>query len=157
VGITYLVGDATHVEGPGPHVIAHLCNDSGGWGKGFVLTITRRWGQPEAAYRKWAKSGEDFGLGMVQLVTVADNLTVANLVAQHGYRSASNPIAVRYDAVDICLSKLAVRLANGSTVQVPRIGCGLAGGQWEKIEPLIETRLVDSGFDVRVYDFPVGA
>lgn len=55
------------------------------------------------------------------------------------------------------LSKLADRLALGTTVQMLRIGCGLAGGQWEKVEPLIESRLVDGGYDVRVYDFPVGA
>jgi hypothetical protein len=40
---------------------------------------------------------------------------------------------------------------------MPRIGCGLAGKQWEKIEPLTESRLVEGGYDVRVYDFPVGA
>ena len=157
MGISYLVGDATLVEGPGPHVIAHICNDSGGWGKGFVLAISSRWRQPEAAYRKWAKSGEDFGLGMVQLVSVAEDLAVANMVAQHGYRSASNPVAVRYDALDSCLFKLADRLAVGTTVQMPPIGCGLAGGKWEEIEPLVECRLVDCGFDVRVYDFPAGA
>lgn len=157
MGISYLVGDATLVEGPGPHVIAHICNDTGGWGKGFVRAVSRRWRQPEAAYRKWARSGEDFGLGSVQLVPVAVDLAVANMVAQHGYRSSSNPVAVRYDALDICLSKLADRLAVGTTVQMPRIGCGLAGGKWEKIEPLIEGRLVDGGFHVRVYDFPAGA
>lgn len=152
-----MTGDATQVEGPGPHVIAHVCNDSGGWGKGFVLAISRRWRQPEAAYRRWAKSGEGFSLGMVQLVNVADDLLVANMVAQHGYRSASNPVALRYDALDTCLCKLADKLAAGTTVQMPRIGCGLAGGQWEKIEPLIKSRIVDVGFDVLVYDFAAGA
>jgi O-acetyl-ADP-ribose deacetylase (regulator of RNase III) len=67
---TYLIGDATAPSGRGPGVIAHVCNDSGGWGKGFVLAINRRWAEPEAAYRSWARSGQEFGLGMVQLVTV---------------------------------------------------------------------------------------
>ncbi|MEV6001124.1 Appr-1-p processing protein, partial [Streptomyces griseomycini] len=27
----------------GVKVIAHVCNDIGGWGKGFVLAVSRRW------------------------------------------------------------------------------------------------------------------
>ena len=80
MAITYLIGDATAPDTRGPAVIAHVCNDSGGWGKGFVLAISRRWPEPEAAYRRWARSGEKFGLGMVQLVTVKDHLSVANMV-----------------------------------------------------------------------------
>jgi O-acetyl-ADP-ribose deacetylase (regulator of RNase III) len=152
VAIKYVVGDATEVEGAGPHAIAHVCSDSGGWGKGFVLAISRRWPDPETAYRKWVRSGDGFSLGMVQLVHVGKDLSVANMVAQHGYVSAANPVAVRYDALDDCLRKLAGRLESGTTVQMPRIGCGLAGGRWEKVEPILEERLISTGFEVRVYD-----
>ena len=154
MAITYLVGDATAPHGPGPGVIAHVCNDSGGWGKGFVLAISRRWPGPEAAYRRWARSGEKFGLGMVQLVTVADRLSVANMVAQHGYVSPANPVAIRYDALAQCLSTLAGRIEAGTSIHMPRIGCGLAGGSWDQIEPLLQEHLTGAGFDVRVYDLP---
>lgn len=36
---------------------------------------------------------------------------------------------------------------------MPRIGCGLAGGQWEEIEPLIVSQLIEKGVAVTVYDF----
>jgi hypothetical protein len=39
-------------------------------------------------------------------------------------------------------------------VHMPRIGCGLAGGQWEEIEPIIETTLGAKGVAVTVYDLP---
>ena len=154
MAITCVVGDATAPHGPGPGVIAHVCNDSGGWGKGFVLAISRRWPEPEAAYRRWARSGEKFGLGMVQLVTVEDRLSVANMVAQHGYVSPANPVAIRYDALARCLSALAGRIGAGTVIHMPRIGCGLAGGIWDQIEPLLEEHLAGAGFDVRVYDLP---
>ena len=154
MAITYVVGDATAPHGPGPGVIAHVCNDSGGWGKGFVLAISRRWPEPEAAYRRWARTGEKFGLGMVQLVTVEDHLSVANMVAQHGYVSPAHPVAIRYDALARCLSTLAGRIEAGTAVHMPRIGCGLAGGSWGQIEPLLEEHLAGAGFDVRVYDLP---
>jgi O-acetyl-ADP-ribose deacetylase (regulator of RNase III) len=154
MAITYLIGDATAPDSQGAGVIAHVCNDSGGWGKGFVLAISRRWQEPEAAYRRWARSGQKFGLGMVQLVKVEDRLCVANMVAQHGYVSPANPVAIRYDALAQCLSKLAGLIEEGTIIHTPRIGCGLAGGDWDQIEPLLEEHLAMAGFDVRVYDLP---
>ncbi|EPJ40147.1 hypothetical protein STAFG_2811 [Streptomyces afghaniensis 772] len=35
---------------------------------------------------------------------------------------------------------------------MPRIGCGLAGGKWSRVEPLIEERLIRRGISVTVYD-----
>jgi hypothetical protein len=40
-----------------------------------------------------------------------------------------------------------------ASVHIPRISCGLAGGTWDKIEPLIKTGLSDKHVDVTVYDF----
>jgi hypothetical protein len=36
---------------------------------------------------------------------------------------------------------------------MPRIGCGLAGGKWEEIEPIIERTLIEADVKVTVYDF----
>ncbi|MFE0817971.1 GNAT family N-acetyltransferase [Streptomyces sp. NPDC058794] len=65
--IRYVRGDATVPSVKGVKVIAHVCNDLGGWGKGFVLAISRRWPEPEAAYRAWHRdrASNDFGLGAV--------------------------------------------------------------------------------------------
>jgi O-acetyl-ADP-ribose deacetylase (regulator of RNase III) len=150
--LSYVVGDATSPDGRGPHAIVHVCNDQGGWGKGFVLAISRRWPEPEEAFRAWARRGDRFELGMVQLVRVGEGLVVANMVAQRGYATAARPVALDYDALATCLGKLADRLVTGTTVSMPRIGCGLAGGRWELVEPLVEGRLCARGFDVRVYD-----
>jgi O-acetyl-ADP-ribose deacetylase (regulator of RNase III) len=154
MAITYHTGDATAPGSDEPGVIAHLCNDAGGWGKGFVLAISRRWPQPENAYRNWARSGDQFTLGMVQLVQLENRLSVANMVAQHGYASRAHPVAIRYDALAQCLAKLASRIEPGTVIHMPRIGCGLAGGNWGQVEPLIQEHLAVAGFEVRVYDLP---
>jgi O-acetyl-ADP-ribose deacetylase (regulator of RNase III) len=39
-----------------------------------------------------------------------------------------------------------------ASVHMPRIGCGLAGGDWSRVEPLILRRLVERGVAVTVYD-----
>lgn len=156
--IRYVEGDATRPQADGPAIIAHICNDAGGWGLGFVLAVSRRWPEPERAYRWWyqGRAGNDFRLGAVQVVPVAPNLWVANMVGQHGTRRTEAGPPIRYDAVFECLAWLAAKAtAKGASVHMPRIGCGLAGGTWDRIEPLIEQTLTVAGVPTTVYDLPV--
>ncbi|MFG2919383.1 macro domain-containing protein [Kitasatospora sp. NPDC048298] len=154
--ITYVRGDATTPQGKGVKVIAHVCNDLGGWGRGFVLALSRRWPEPEAAYRRWhrERAKNDFGLGAVQLVPVDPHLWVANLVGQRGIRTGrSTGVPVRYEAIDTGLTALGEHaLGLGASVHMPRIGCGLGGGRWERVEPLVTARLAARGVPVTVYD-----
>ncbi|WP_395295585.1 Appr-1-p processing protein [Kitasatospora hibisci] len=154
--LQYLRGDATAPQGKGVKVIAHVCNDLGGWGKGFVLALSRRWAEPEAAYRRWHRdrARNDFGLGAVQLVQVERYVWVANMVGQRGIRTGrSTGAPVRYEAIATALAALAEEaLLLGASVHMPRIGCGLAGGRWDRVEPLVTSRLVDRGVPVTVYD-----
>ncbi|HEX3286081.1 MAG TPA: macro domain-containing protein [Mycobacterium sp.] len=151
-----VTGDATKPQATGPTIVAHLCNDIGAWGRGFVVAVSRRWPQPERAYRDWYghRADNDFGLGAVQLVQVEPEVWVANMIGQHGIKRRGGNPPIRYDAVESCLAKLgdeSYRL--GASVHMPRIGCGLAGGRWEHIEPLIVTHLSARGIAVTVYDF----
>lgn len=149
--IEYVVGDATVPYLPDtPTVIAHVCNDQGGWGRGFVGQITRKLGPtPEAAYRQWfaGKPRNDFMcetpgaflLGRTQFVTVAPHVTVANMIAQQGYKSKQNPHPFSLSAIRPCLTSL-FRFAfeRGAVVQMPRIGTELGGANWDVIEEAIE-------------------
>ncbi|MFI9154937.1 macro domain-containing protein [Streptomyces sp. NPDC053367] len=153
--IVYVRGDATVPSVKGVKIIAHVCNDIGGWGKGFVVALSRRWPQPEAAYRAWhrERATNDFGLGAVQLVRVEPYVWVANMVGQRGIRTGSKGVPVRYEAIDAALERLAGHAAElGASVHMPRIGCGLAGGKWSRVEPLITERLIRRGTPVTVYD-----
>ncbi|MGV9532082.1 Appr-1-p processing protein [Streptosporangium sandarakinum] len=167
MNITYLVGDATTPSGEGPKIIAHITNDIGAWGRGFVTAISRRWREPEAAYREWYRSGKDFALGAVQIVQVGDGLWVANMVAQQGIRTTrglrtatglrqgDHSAPIRYDALAQCLRILAKdAIAHRASVHMPRIGVGLSGGTWERIEPLIIESMVNRQIAVTVYDLP---
>ncbi|MEU9283501.1 macro domain-containing protein [Streptomyces sp. NPDC048275] len=153
--IRYVRGDATVPSVKGVKLIAHVCNDLGGWGKGFVLAVSRRWPEPEAAYRAWHRdrARNDFGLGAAQFVQVERYVWVANLIGQRGIRAGSKGVPVRYEAIDAALVQLADKAAElDASVHMPRIGCGLAGGNWSRVEPLITQRLVRRGTAVTVYD-----
>jgi O-acetyl-ADP-ribose deacetylase (regulator of RNase III) len=155
--IRYVVGDATLPTGPGPKIIAHVCNDIGKWGKGFVVALSRRWPQPEAAFRRAYAGTRKPALGDVDFVPVGDDVIVANMIGQHGVarRGASGPPPVRYDAILSALEKVGEHAKKiGATVHMPRIAAGLAGGSWEEIEPLIEKALSARGVQAHVYDLP---
>ncbi|GAL87250.1 hypothetical protein NEMVEDRAFT_v1g223552 [Sporocytophaga myxococcoides] len=65
--IEYTKGDATRPVGSGNKIIVHVCN--GGWGKGFVMSISKRWKLPETEYRKWYQSKNKFDLGRGPICT----------------------------------------------------------------------------------------
>lgn len=61
---------------------------------------------------------------------------------------------MRYEAIERCLTTLAGHAAAlEASVHMPRIGCGLAGGKWARVEPLVRERLCAKGVPVTVYDF----
>jgi O-acetyl-ADP-ribose deacetylase (regulator of RNase III) len=150
--IYYLIGDATHPIRL-PAYIIHVCNDLGGWGAGFVLAITKTLGpNPESSYRLWAQSKEDFRLGQIQIVPVSQDISVVNMIAQTGYISEKNKHPLNIKALRMCLKKVydAVK-GEKITVHMPRIGCGLAGGTWAEVEPIIKATIT---VDTYVYDLP---
>lgn len=167
-GLHYVTGDATAPYGSGVRFIAHVCNDEGGWGRGFVLALSRRSNKPMKAYRTWSQDGvwegAQFELGQIQTVGFDDPSTlVVNMIAQHGIRhSSAEPPAIDYKALRGCFIQLGdetTRWHEGSgivpTIHMPRIGCGLGGGDWAVVEEAILASLVDIyGLSVTVYDLP---
>lgn len=101
--------------------------------------------------------GGAFELGEVQLVGVEDGLWVANLIGQRGVRRRGSKPPIRYEAIRDGLRRVAELAADrDASVHMPRIGCGLAGGKWERIEPLIREQLTATDISVVVYDLPNG-
>jgi len=154
--IYYVQGDATKPQECGLRYITHIVNDKGGWGRGFVCAISRRWPEPEARYRQWFRSREGFELGAIQIVSVSRDIHVINMLAQEGYdhhRRSDTPL--RYEALKRCLQQVATKAADAhASIHMPRIGCSLAGGCWSNVEPLIRDTLSSRGLRVFVYDLP---
>jgi hypothetical protein len=161
-----LGGDATKPEGSGTKLISHVCNDVGAWGAGFVVALSKKWKEPEAAYRDWyrdrayttaAEKDTPFELGRIQLVPVAPEIIVVNMLAQTGIQSRQVDIArppLRYGALVKCMVRTAKQAEYlKASIHCPKFGSGLAGGKWEIIEELIKEIWLDQGISVTVYDF----
>lgn len=148
--VEYRSGDASDPRETRPLIIVHCCNNEGGWGRGFVLALSQRWPDPEREYRRWHQGGE-LPLGQVQFVEVGPQVWVANLIGQDGVRHRGGTPPVRYPAIRKGLQRVAVFAREvGATVQMPRMGAGLAGGYWPFIEGIIQDELKD--LPVVVYD-----
>lgn len=152
--INYIKGDATNPIGDGNKIIAHICNNVGAWGAGFVLAISKKWKEPEKRFKLWSSFGKPPELGEVQFVSVEEDIMVANMIGQDGIRTGNlNPTPIRYSAVEDCLQLVYERaITTGSSVHMPRIGTGLAGGKWHIIEPMIIKKLSEKNINVYVYD-----
>lgn len=152
MSINYITGDATYPVASGHKIIAHVCNDIGKWGRGFVRAVSARWPVARSAYLDI----HEYALGTVQFVGVEDDITVANMIAQDGIRRSANSRPLRYWALVECLGRVADEALNlGASVHMPRIGAGLAGGEWDVIEKIIRRLLIDHGVETFVYDLPL--
>jgi len=153
--IIYRSGDATHPAGSGNKIIVHICNDIGHWGGGFTGAISRRWLKPQMAYHHFHTlhdTDRPMELGTIQLVKVERDIWVANVIGQHGTGNRGYVPPIRYDAVRAGLKNVRIKAARkNASVHMPRIGCGLAGGNWERMEQIIHEELTNHGIDVTVY------
>ena len=163
-------------------VIPHIVNDIGRWGSGFVVAITRAFGSlPEDAYRAWYNAkvwtqdvedqfkgayliskDRNFVLGRTQFVTVDTEidepvLTIANMVGQKGIGFAPDGTPpIRYDALIACMKTVAIYAIaapdTAAEIHTCKFGSERAGGDWKKIEQMIQEYWVAEGIPVVIYD-----
>ena len=157
-GIEYRQGNAAEFVASSNVAILHIVNDRARtWiARGFARSVRDTHPTSFEDYRKWAtEHPEERTLGAVHIADLGGKRYVVSLVAQHGYGKSTGP-RVRYGALDFALFKARKRLLKMGVriVQMPRIGTGQAGGNWQVIEGLLLERLVSSGIVVRVFDLP---
>lgn len=163
--LTIKLGDATRPDAGGDRYILHVCNDIGGWGSGFVISVSKRWPQPEAVYRDEYKRGL-IKLGVVSTVKVENDIWVCNMVAQRGIGSRSSNFKeqlnddglppIRYDALQTCMTMVQYGLDTGRcdfpSIHVPyKMGADRAGGDWEKIVDMMYKTFCVNDIPVTAY------
>ncbi len=169
--IQYIAGDATKPIEMTPHkIIAHIVNNRCGWGRGFVLALSSRWPvdlkekSPEFMYRRFCDTND---LGDIQMVDTPDGIKVCNMYAQKDFRKLTHqssflPSSVNelglpnlsYSSLYECLLRLRIECETAKpkySIHMPPIGSGLAGGDWKKIEGIINQVFENTPFPVLVY------
>lgn len=140
--IQYLIGDATE-PCVRPAIIAHICNDIGLAASGFIVPLYDKYPMARLSYETLYRTRDPKYslLGRVDFVHVADDLIIANMIAQHEtIRTNTKPID--FTALMTCLRDVnEMSLKFNMTVHMPRIGACRGGASWEEIEPIIQEEI----------------
>lgn len=140
--VRYVDGD---VLGSDAFVIAHGCNVRGAFGAGVAYAVAKKYPHVKEAYlKKYAAEG--WTLGDVQFVPVSDTQVIANCATQDRYGGPG--VHFNYEAFETCMQKLK-SFAAGRSIAMPKIGSGLARGDWAHTEAILN-RVFDDA-DVTVF------
>jgi O-acetyl-ADP-ribose deacetylase (regulator of RNase III) len=121
-------------------VIIHGCNCQCLMGKGIALSIKRQFPPAHAADLATEK-GSAAKLGSYSSATVEINggaLTIVNAYTQFDWKGQG--VKADYDAIHRVMRAIAHDFAI-CRIGYPKIGAGLAGGDWSVISAIIDTEL----------------
>jgi O-acetyl-ADP-ribose deacetylase (regulator of RNase III) len=146
--IVYKQGD---ILASGELAIAHGCNCRGGFGSGFAKSVATQYPQVKQGYLH-RHNTRGWKLGEVQLINVGDGSgrILANCATQDRYGRPDQGPYVSYPAIREVVRELVKSFPQGFAMV--KIGAGLAGGNWDIIEQIIEEE--SGSVEVRVYVVP---
>ena len=153
----YIKGDLLEVKNG---IIGHGVNCQGVMGSGVALGIKNKYPSVYEAYRRAVQQShnKDSLLGMVQVISTlpdgvydpkGDTVLVANIFTQNKYGKDGKRY-LDYEALYVGFEKLYKRsVLYDLPLCIPKIGCGLAGGDWGIVSLMIEKAYPK---DVYVYE-----
>lgn len=147
-------------------VITHGCNCFCTMGSGIAVPMAKTFGADKFPLEDPKYKGDRNKLGQIdyemrmisaidkKVMTVLEGsdrytsgkgsiedhtLIIINSYTQYNYGQKFGP-PLDYNALTLCLSKINAEFP-GSKIGLPLIGCGLAGGDWNKVQEIIKTEL----------------
>lgn len=140
-------------------VIAHGCNCFCRQKSGIAKQMAENFQTANSGIYS-LESGFQFGeynkLGLIEEAKrYIDNpnfigyIEVVNMYTQ--YRYGTDKKHLDETALRLCLRKLN-HMYKGKRVGLPQIGCGLAGGKWEEVEPIIKEELKDMDVTIVIFE-----
>jgi O-acetyl-ADP-ribose deacetylase (regulator of RNase III) len=141
--ITYIEGDLLASD---ESVIAHGCNAQGVMKSGIAKSIREMYPTAYDDYRgTYESQGRKLHLGQV-IVTRTVERTILNIISQQYYGRDPNVVYVSYSGIRNAIFN--INALGYTRVAFPKIGAGLANGDWNRISQIIEA---ESKFDPIVY------
>lgn len=130
-------------------IVPHVCNNINAFGAGFAGDVSSRYPEVKENYHLL---GSNMKLGHTQFISVKKDKTylheiiVANMIAQNGTIHKKNPRPLNYAALMQCMLSvrhyanqlLKDKEKNRVEIHAPKFGSGLAGGNWDFIESIIQ-------------------
>ena len=136
--IEYVKGDLLKTEIKG---IIHGCNSHGVMGSGVAKAIRDKYPQ---AYRDYNDVYDGYGLDLGAIVVSVqdDGKVIYNAITQKDYGRQADRVYVSYWAIAEAFRK--INSWGIKEIAMPKIGAGLANGDWNVISAIIENTLIDT-------------
>ena len=143
----YIVGDITKTE---LKYIAHGVNAQNKMGSGVAKALYEAFPQVKEQYHLYMKGKSPSAfLGRLQRVDCGDKY-VFNMFTQENFGYDGKKY-VNYYALVSCFAILKTFRCISGPIAIPKIGCGLAGGDWNIVEQLINDTVGDD-LEIWVYE-----
>lgn len=133
------IGDLIELADKGEFdVIIHGCNCFHTMGAGIAAALRKKWRMVRDVDIDLTAYGDRDKLGTITSAEVKPGLTVVNAYTQYDYRRSNTP-NVEYDEVEAAFRQVRDKYGNqGLRFGIPKIGAGLAGGDWNIISSIID-------------------
>ncbi len=151
-------GDLIHLALQGEFdVIVHGCNCFCTMASGIAKPMAETFNCNTFNLEKPIYKGDIDKLGRIDFqsgfLKNDKRLFVVNAYTQYHYGKnhsdgVENPLD--YEALTLCLRKINKRF-KGKHIGLPQIGCGLAGGDWNKVKQIIQQELRDCDVTIVIY------
>lgn len=141
-------------------VITHGCNCFSNMKSGIAPQMAVAFGCDTFPMESKESAGDINKLGQIdwRVLTLASGpsefeISEFDLVVVNSYTQYVPKVSLRpldYDALTLCMRKIN-HVFKGKRIGLPKIGAGLAGGDWERIKVIIQTELKDCDVTVVLF------
>ena len=154
--IQYKYGDVLAVPSG---IIVHQTNTGAVMGSGIAKQVREKFPVAYDAYIKASKADHGLILGEISFAKVDTDKYIVNLNGQATFGGAG--VHTNYVALEVGFKRVLklqknIEYNTGKKLEIcmPRIGCGLANGSWDQVEPIIQ-RVFPEDVIVKVFDWMV--
>lgn len=134
-------------------VITHGCNCFSNMGAGIAVPMKNNFKVSSYKLESPESAGDINKLGQIEghpfNISPEKSIIVVNSYTQYVPNARMKPLD--YEALTLCMRKIN-RVYKGKHIGLPKIGAGLAGGDWERIKNIIQTELVDCEVTVVIFE-----
>ena len=151
LGYSEITGDLIELAKAGYFdVIAHGCNCFCTMGRGLAPKMAKEFGCDKFQLELPNWKGSINKLGTIDFeLNRTFNTTIVNCYTQ--YHWSTSEVSFDYEAFTMCMRKMN-NIFKGTKIGLPKIGTGLAGGNWDIIKKIIQKELIDCQVTVVVFE-----
>lgn len=133
-------------------VVAHGANCHCKMGRGIAPQMAKAFGCDKYRMEGEVFVGDVNKLGQIDYKLYFNHneteVWVVNAYTQYNW--ATETVPIDYEALTLCMRKMNF-IFKGKHIGLPKIGAGLAGGDWDRIKLIIQAELKDCDITIVIY------